>query len=645
MISDNGSSTVLFLKPIGMPMDALFHADDTIFDKVHKVLAALGMESLDGGDDGDDLDSLKQVSMFIVRCSKDSATWSGFDTAAKLAAHRSFWKQDVESLETAIAAIMADLQALLNHLQPHEEFDIYKNRLDRARMVVQNTKRCMYSCRFVHRVLQGQNTGLTMQHGYFDPNPMGDSPHASDNYTLFSYILDSFAHAGFRKSMTGGVMRPVVTKSGVNTHTFEYRGTIAEEVCRILASDNDPTIHMIAVKRVQFEGAIKSVTKLPDPRFRLVEPQSGIYTFESTAIDARDPRNVRIVPISSLDANVVACKFFPDTEAESSWETMDFFNIPTPSFSSIFEYQNIPEDAQRYIFALLGRCMYPLNTYDNWQIIPFFRGKAGTGKSTLLEHVMAKMFAPDDVAFIADECQGFSLAPAVGRRLWIVPEVTARFKLSQADFQQLVSGGALEVRVKHKDSIIINKWTIPGLMAGNQLPLSMSNNSGSLTRRFNVIPFNTSIALGRQDPSLPGRLMVEMPAIIAKITRAYGDMLMKVGDGALRAHMPPFLQNVMEEVSCAFSPLMSFVTCSGRCIVDPALFMPESAFLEAFNSYCRSINVDPPQWNSDLYDDVFSTQGLRIARAGRGSTWMGEPLRASDRVVFGLDLAVNHGNN
>ena len=58
---------------------------------------------------------------------------------------------------------------------------------------------------------------------------------------------------------------------------------------------------------------------------------------------------------------------------------------------------------------LLGRFLFEVNELDSWQVIPFFVGRAGTGKSMLLE-VMKEFFPDDDIATIANNSQkGFGL--------------------------------------------------------------------------------------------------------------------------------------------------------------------------------------------------------------------------------------------
>jgi hypothetical protein len=578
-----------------------------------------------------------------IRTVHRSTTWSSLTSGDQQQFVRKLTTMPLDRFVSICTDLNGEIQAMITRLAEGDDLDeeVYRPKLMSARAMITGCKKAVMQGRYMIACRRlGPMTGFSVGYG-FDASPLDDGEQ-TDHNVMFSFVMDTFLECGFRKHK-GSVMRPVYTSEGAHTRTFEPAGLIADVVCEVLSVDSDHGMHRLAIKRNQYEGVIKAVTRIPDKRFSGISPIAGIYTFDHTALDVRDPRDPVIVGIDELRSDIVAMKYFKDNDVERSWlDTPDFMDIPTPFFNSIFDYQDIPEDAQRYIFAVLGRCLYPLNSYDNWQVIPFFRGKAGTGKSTLLESVIAKMFHKDDVVFLADECQSFSLAPAINRRLWIVPEVTAKFKLSQADFQQLVSGGAVEVRIKHKDSVIINNWDIPGIMAGNQLPLSMSNNSGSLTRRFNVIPFNTSVPESRRDTQLADKLMSEMPAIITKLTRAYGTMLNRVGATSLRSHMPAFLSNVMEEVSCAFSPLMSFVVTSGKVLFMEDHYVPEQFFLDAFNSYCRSINVEPPHWNSDLYDDVFCQNRIRVERAGpTRRSWNLQSVRSTDKVFVGIELAIN----
>lgn len=69
--------------------------------------------------------------------------------------------------------------------------------------------------------------------------------------------------------------------------------------------------------------------------------------------------------------------------------------IPTPEFDGILRDQNFEPDTMRWLWALLGRCLYDVGHIDGWQVLLFIKGIAGSGKSTIA--TIFKAFYPDDL--------------------------------------------------------------------------------------------------------------------------------------------------------------------------------------------------------------------------------------------------------
>lgn len=109
-----------------------------------------------------------------------------------------------------------------------------------------------------------------------------------------------------------------------------------------------------------------------------------------------------------IPSDVVSCRYhdklFDENILETSWE-----ELKVPYVQDVLEYQfavdgkeeGIPNEKvqQRiilWIYAFLGRLLHEVGAKDKWQIIPFFVGRAGTGKSLLLKTV-GHFYNPEDV--------------------------------------------------------------------------------------------------------------------------------------------------------------------------------------------------------------------------------------------------------
>jgi hypothetical protein len=69
--------------------------------------------------------------------------------------------------------------------------------------------------------------------------------------------------------------------------------------------------------------------------------------------------------------------------------------------------------------VLLGRLFYPVGKFDNWQVMPFLKGDANTGKSTVL-NLIRSMFPAGSVGVItASQEAKFGLeSRACTRSVW-----------------------------------------------------------------------------------------------------------------------------------------------------------------------------------------------------------------------------------
>lgn len=81
-----------------------------------------------------------------------------------------------------------------------------------------------------------------------------------------------------------------------------------------------------------------------------------------------------------------------------------WWDIPTPTLSTIFNDQDIPIDAQKVAFAMIGRLLYDTGEMDKWEVILWILGRAGTGKSTLCK-IAQLFYQQDDVAILSNNIE------------------------------------------------------------------------------------------------------------------------------------------------------------------------------------------------------------------------------------------------
>lgn len=191
--------------------------------------------------------------------------------------------------------------------------------------------------------------------------------------------------------------------------------------------------------------------------------------------------------------------------------------IPTPAFNRILEAQDLDkgpdgEDVVLWVYALIGRMLYPVGKLDDWQLSPFFKGVAGTGKSTILR-VIRMFYDDEDVGIMSNNIEGkFGLAALYKKLVVLCFELRSDFGLDQAELQQLMSGEPMSIPVKFRTAIPNVQWSAPLAAAGN-MTADWSDGQGAMSRRWAVIEFGKPVSKG--DPRLMAEIRKELPLLVS----------------------------------------------------------------------------------------------------------------------------------
>lgn len=307
-------------------------------------------------------------------------------------------------------------------------------------------------------------------------------------------------------------------------------------------------------------------------------------------------------------------------------------DIATPNFDKIWDAQGFGEltdgvAVRDWIYALIGRMLYNVGDHDDWQLAPFFKGVAGTGKSTILR-VIREFYASEDVGVMSNNIEGvFGLAALYNKLVVLCFEMRSDFGLDQAELQSLMSGEPMSIKVKFKTAIPNIQWKPPIAAAGN-MTADWVDTSGALTRRWVIVEFAKPIAEG--DPNLMASLRKEMPAILAKCNRSYLEMVREYGKrnawdkdrvtGKPRC-LPQYFHDQADRLARALNTLNSFITDSGLVLRQPAdgseeYYMSWDRFVAEYNAYCKSNNTRPMKMMSqDTYGMVLTKLSLKREEA------------------------------
>lgn len=322
---------------------------------------------------------------------------------------------------------------------------------------------------------------------------------------------------------------------------------------------------------------------------------------------------------------------------------IDASMIECPEVEKILEDQKLEPETVFWFFVAMGRLLFPVGLFDNWQILVFLKGVAGSGKSTMAQ-LMKYLYSADQVGVLSSNAEGkFGLAPLYKKALVICPEAKRDFSISQGDLQSMISGEDVSVAIKHKMAETV-KWEASLLFCGNEIP-AWQDASNSMARRLFVFVFNYCIR--SVDTGLFRRMQENAGKFLLRISLSYRQAVIRFGANSIwdRAAdgefiLPQQLRLFHEEVMYAVQPIMNYLQNSGDfklCYKDDSLdaentYIPESLFLSNFRDWCKRTSIEMPVWTEDSWRTTF--QDLGITRRYDSMHWDGQHV--TEFFLFGV---------
>lgn len=454
------------------------------------------------------------------------------------------------------------------------------------------------------------------------------NPDINNSYqNLILYLLGCLAELGWRRQ-GDQCMQRIYTKDKFDTHAWKPVMDIRTFVYSVTQKDvNYQHWYNLTQNASNANNVIKYLTNVYDSYFidivkdrKLFSFSNGIYESsiwdeeQGKYIDRWYPhlKNKKDSTTGYISYDICpkrsACKHF-EQPFNNFDEYEDWYDIPTPNFQSILDYQEFPEEVCRWMYILLcGRLLHEVGDLDEWQVMPFLKGRAKTGKSTILTRVCKDFFHALDVGVISNNIETkFGLSAIDGKFLFIAPEIDDKFKLEQCDFQTMISGEDTSVAGKFQTAKAV-RWGVPGAMAGNKDP-GFSDNQGSVSRRMVVFMFEKKVEKG--DTQLGKKLQSEIPILIKKGNKAYLDMVNRNGKSDIWSILPKYFLDTKNQIAEQTNSLIHFIksdkiemgkTDKHYCRIDQ--------FLNYYNIHVRENNLRKSPWKKDFYESVFEDYGL-----------------------------------
>jgi hypothetical protein len=447
--------------------------------------------------------------------------------------------------------------------------------------------------------------------------------------------------AGYRR-YKGHCCEEIKTVDGFRTRAWDPKFTIEEYVYSLPKKESNFVIWKnFTSKGSIFREVIDNLSKCKDAQFPEIKKRRHVWAFKNGVfvgkewIPERGAYECRFYPYKSdkyacLDPSIIACKYF-DKQFDDFSHIENWKDIPTPYFDSVLKYQKFEDAVCDWAYVMGGRLCFDVGELDGWQVIPFFKGIARSGKSTLITKVFKKFYEPEDVGTLSNNIEKkFGLSAIKDAFMFIAPEVKGDLALEQAEFQSIVSGEDVSIAIKNQTAVSV-EWKVPGVLGGNEVP-NWKDNSGSVLRR--ILPWNFGKQVQEADPQLDEKLDRELPIILLKCVRAYLDYSSKYRDKDIWNVVPAYFKTIQKQVAMVASSLTNFLE-STYIRLDKELFVPQKEFVPKFNQHCKENNLGNHKFHQDFYAGPFSARDVEVridTVTYKGRLYKHQP------IIYGLDL-------
>lgn len=440
-------------------------------------------------------------------------------------------------------------------------------------------------------------------------------------------LLHFYYHLAFKNNYRKDgecLYKPRYNEQDQFVHAYEYVCDISDFVFQGIfpLEQNDYWLDCLTEKPGTASSVISQLTNLKSEWLKDLERNSMVHAFQNGLFILCLNRFFYFTKrpgkhwVGELAGNITAVKYHNQDFREEMIERemtkhglRSYMAIEMTPIHTILNTQEFDMEERKWIFALLGRLLYPLGKKDTWGVFVYFLGLAGTGKSTLLR-LTAALLEARDVGYLNNSLQKtFALEGIINKLLYLALDIDEHFQLDQATFQSMVVGEEVAVLRKYKKPTTV-VWNIHGGFAGNKLP-PWTDNGGSLSRRLIVVEFTQVV--GKCDPALFEKCLANKDKFLYVINSAYGEMCHKFKDRGIKEVIPKKFKKSESKALLELNVLVSFL--QKCCIIDQekqkSSFTNWNEFCKCFKDYCKRNSIRPKTMNYTFYSGPFSKYQIK----------------------------------
>lgn len=302
----------------------------------------------------------------------------------------------------------------------------------------------------------------------------------------------------------------------------------------------------------------------------------------------------------------------------------------------------IPADAHGWLFALLGRLLFPINELDKWCVMPFFKTSEAADNAAFLtiKTSFEAIVGADAVSQVASGVNTqHALETLMGARVCGIL-LREHLPLEQGDWQSALSGEyvCINPRAPNRTSFSY-KWRSPMFAAGPCI--GYKNDAGTVDRR--VVMFDVSKGTVEDFRALTAAINENIDLWSQTIVDAY---LTVVHENASRdiwasGVLPAVFHKSRDALRELITPLSSCAK-SSLFNLDPQSFMPLADFKDIYYGFRQRRGLLSQRWIRDHWHATFLDLNLTIERSQR--EYRG--VRSTTDWLIGIDAIVNsHGQS
>jgi putative DNA primase/helicase len=355
--------------------------------------------------------------------------------------------------------------------------------------------------------------------------------------------------------------------------------------------------------------ALNSVCSLDS----LIDPPAWL-----NGADCELPAATEMFPVANGLLHLPSGELYPPTPDYFGLTASDVAlnpDAPDPVHWFAFLTDLFGEDRQA-ITALQDWFGYVLAPDTSQHKIMFIVGPKRSGKGTIARTLTA-LVGRDSVAYptLSSLQTNFGIAPLIGKPLAFITDARLGSRSDQAAITERllsISGEDAQTIDRKYIAAWTGRLTTRFTILTNELP-RIADASGALVSRLIVLVLVNSF-YGREDPSLTGRLLTEMPSILNWALLGYR----RLRDRGYFVQ-PASGREAIEDLETLASPIKAFI--NDNCVVAPGHTVPVELLYQAWRLWCDKVGRKEPGTKQIFGRDLRAAQpSLRITQTRDGDS-------------------------